>query len=100
MGLTGNSGTTPGTNFIGTTDNQPLILKTNNAEGLRLLSDGNVRIGADIDPVINGATLRLYRNANTSFEIANTYGRFELGKSYCNDVLLLDLLLGMLLLET
>ena len=28
--LTGNSGTNPGTHFIGTTDNQPLILRANN----------------------------------------------------------------------
>jgi len=28
-GLTGNGGTTPSTNFIGTTDNQPLVLKVN-----------------------------------------------------------------------
>lgn len=31
-GLSGNSGTTPGTNFIGTTDAQPLILKVNNQQ--------------------------------------------------------------------
>jgi len=29
-GLNGNSGTDPATNFIGTTDNQPLVLKVNN----------------------------------------------------------------------
>lgn len=29
-GLTGNTGTDPATNFIGTTDNQPLVFKTNN----------------------------------------------------------------------
>ncbi|WNM19921.1 beta strand repeat-containing protein [Flavobacterium capsici] len=30
--LTGNSGTTPGTNFVGTTDDKPLIFKTNNIQ--------------------------------------------------------------------
>lgn len=30
--LTGNTGTTPGTNFIGTTDDKPLIFKTNNIQ--------------------------------------------------------------------
>lgn len=30
--LTGNTGTTPGTNFIGTTDNKPLVFKTNNIQ--------------------------------------------------------------------
>ncbi len=43
--LTGNSGTNPSTNFIGTTDNQALVLKTNNTEYLRLLTDGKVGIG-------------------------------------------------------
>jgi len=40
--LTGNSGTTPATNQLGTTDAQPLIFKSNNAETLRVLSNGNV----------------------------------------------------------
>src|SRR5438270_10463743 len=34
--LTGNVGTTAGTNFLGTTDAQDLVLKANNTEGLRL----------------------------------------------------------------
>lgn len=34
--LFGNGGTTPGPNFLGTTDNQPLELKANNARALRL----------------------------------------------------------------
>lgn len=57
---TGNSGTNPTTNFIGTTDNQPLVLKANNKEGLRILSDGNVRIGGNIDPITNTSSLRIY----------------------------------------
>jgi hypothetical protein len=43
--LSGNSGTTPGTNFIGTTDAQPLVLKTNSTEQIRVSSDGNLGIG-------------------------------------------------------
>jgi hypothetical protein len=39
--LTGNSGTSAGTNFLGTTDNQPLELKVNNARALRLEPDAN-----------------------------------------------------------
>ena len=35
-GLTGNSSTTPGTNFLGTTDNQALDLKVNGQRALRL----------------------------------------------------------------
>jgi hypothetical protein len=34
--LTGNAGTTPGTNFLGTTDNQPLELRVNGQRALRL----------------------------------------------------------------
>jgi hypothetical protein len=46
-GLTGNTGTTPGTNFIGTTDNQRLVFKTNNAEQATILGSGNFGIGTD-----------------------------------------------------
>ncbi|MFY9228689.1 MAG: hypothetical protein WAO87_00515, partial [Bacteroidales bacterium] len=42
--LSGNAGTTPGTNFIGTTDAQPLVIKTNNIEHIRILSNGQVLI--------------------------------------------------------
>lgn len=44
-GLTGNAGTTPATNFIGTTDAQPLVFRTNNTEYMRVMSDGRVGIG-------------------------------------------------------
>lgn len=39
--LTGNSGTTPGTNFVGTTDQQNLIFKVNNVQAGLLTWDGN-----------------------------------------------------------
>jgi hypothetical protein len=47
---TGNAGTVPATNFVGTTDNSPLAVRTNNVEALRVLpgngsSGGNVGIG-------------------------------------------------------
>lgn len=38
--LTGNAGTTPGTNFVGTTDNQALELKVNGQRALRLEPNG------------------------------------------------------------
>ena len=41
--LTGNTGTTAGTNFIGTTDTQNLIIKTDNIERLRIDTDGHIR---------------------------------------------------------
>ena len=46
-GLTGNAGTNPATQFIGTTDAQPLAFKTNNVERMRVLTNGNVGIGTN-----------------------------------------------------
>ncbi len=43
--LQGNSGTSAGINFIGTTDNVPFVLKANNTEWMRLLTNGNLGIG-------------------------------------------------------
>lgn len=39
--LTGNSGTTAGTNFIGTTDDEDFVVKTNSIERLRIKSFGS-----------------------------------------------------------
>ncbi|WP_278353467.1 cell wall anchor protein [Chryseobacterium gleum] len=81
---TGNSGTNPANNFIGTTDNQPLILKANNNPSLRILPNGSLRVGlndTDTNPL---STLRVYNNENTLLEIANSQGRFQIGKSSCN----------------
>jgi hypothetical protein len=41
----GNPGTSPGANFLGTTDAQPLVIRTNNVEALRVTAGGNVGIG-------------------------------------------------------
>ena len=43
--LTGNSGTTAGSNFIGTSDAKDLVFKTNNSERMRISENGNVGIG-------------------------------------------------------
>jgi hypothetical protein len=45
--LTGNTGTDPNVNFIGTLDGQPLVIRTNNAERLRVDAAGNVGIGTN-----------------------------------------------------
>jgi hypothetical protein len=42
--LTGNAGTTAA-NFLGTTDNRPLIVKTNNSPAIQIDPNGNVGIG-------------------------------------------------------
>lgn len=38
--LTGNAGTNPSTNFLGTTDNQRLVFRTNNTEKFTILASG------------------------------------------------------------
>lgn len=43
-GKTGDNGTTPGTHFVGTTDPQDLVFKTNNSEKLRIGTTGNIGI--------------------------------------------------------
>ena len=55
--LTGNSGTTAGVNFLGTTDNQPLEFKVNSQRALRLEPNAsgapNVVCGASVNYVIS-----------------------------------------------
>jgi hypothetical protein len=44
-GTYGNANTNPTNNFIGTSDNQALVFRTNNAEVMRILTSGNIGIG-------------------------------------------------------
>lgn len=43
--LTGNSGTNAPANFLGTTDNRPLAIKTNGTEAVRVDTNSNVGVG-------------------------------------------------------
>src|SRR4051812_29213823 len=43
--LTGNSGISSATNFVGTKDNQAFVLRTNNTERMRILTNGRIGIG-------------------------------------------------------
>ncbi len=42
----GNAGTNGPTDFLGTTDNKPLVLKTNNLERMRIANNGRVSVNA------------------------------------------------------
>lgn len=55
--LTGNSGTSPSTNFLGTSDNQDLTIRTNNVERGRFLANGNFRYGSGTD---NGKNFQIF----------------------------------------
>jgi len=44
--LTGNAGTNPATNFIGTTDNQDVAFRSNNIERVRVATTGKVGVGS------------------------------------------------------
>jgi hypothetical protein len=49
----GNAGTNNNVNFIGTTDGQPLVVRTNNTERLRVNSNGKVDLGLAGIPFLN-----------------------------------------------
>jgi hypothetical protein len=79
--LAGNSATTVASNFLGTTDANPLAIRTNNLERMRILDNGNVGIGTSIPTsrlqisngnmlLDSGVQLQFWnpsRNATTSF---------------------------------
>lgn len=52
--LSGNSGTTVGTNFIGTTDANALGINTNNTERARVLSNGHVLVNTTTNDATTG----------------------------------------------
>ena len=76
--LTGNSGTTAGTNFIGTTDNVDVVFKRNSIEGMRLQSGalgvtGNINLTA----TTSSATGVIFKGSNRfihDFALAGTNG--------------------------
>ena len=50
-GLTGNAGTTPGTNFLGTTDGQPLSIRATGGVGVNTAGPvGDLQVGSGSDP--------------------------------------------------
>lgn len=72
--LTGNAGTTPGTNYLGTSDNKDLQIKTNNQVRMTTKSTGEVIIGNTTTPlanslttiISNGTQIGLFANSSNS----------------------------------
>lgn len=64
-GLYGNANTSVAVNFIGTTDNQPIALRTNNSEKIRVEANGNTGIG------ITSPLSKLHVMNNTSGLVPN-----------------------------
>ncbi len=81
--ITGNSGTTPGTNFVGTTDPQDLTFGTASAERMRINAVGNVRVAISNYPHQCGGTSAL-EDANVRFAVVGGFVSFG---NYNNDPL-------------
>ena len=70
--LLGNAATNPAVNFIGTTDGQPLVVRTNNAERMRVTSNGLVGIGTPGPQT----PLHVNQGANDSTDVLVTSPQF------------------------
>ncbi len=73
---TGNSGTTAGTNFVGTTDSRDLVFKTNNSEEMRITSGGYVGIntnspGSYLD--VNGSAAQAITTTSSNLTLNDTH---------------------------
>jgi SprB repeat len=65
----GNAGTDPATNYIGTSDNKDVVFKSNGVEGLRLLGNGDIKVSGSI----TGAGV-LYRTEDGILRLAGGGG--------------------------
>jgi hypothetical protein len=84
--LTGNGGTTPGVNYLGTTDAVDFVVFTNKSERMRFESDGQVIVGAtaaydpaDLFTVVGNTTQSYAMNAyspNTGFYSSSGFAGF------------------------
>lgn len=85
--LTGNAGTNPDSNFLGTTDAQRLVFRTTNLERMTISSAGNLGIGTTTPAlplsITNGSVdnfIRLSGNAPSVQFISGTTSFTSLGK--------------------
>jgi hypothetical protein len=70
--INGNAGTAASTNFIGTTDAQELVLKSNNTEGFRVKTDGGIAITTTLKVGNSSTTI----DANSLLELESTTKTF------------------------
>ncbi len=84
--LSGNAGTNSSNNFVGTTDAQSFVIRTNNIERMRMLSTGNIGIGIATAPArltVSGAfTSPTFPNTTTNaiMRIGNNSEGLDIGK--------------------
>lgn len=64
---TGNTGTSPATNYIGTTDAADFVIRTNSTERMRVLANGKVGIG--VTTVFAGDLVDVVGNASNPFAL-------------------------------
>lgn len=76
----GNAGLDSAVNFLGSTDVQPVIFRTNNAERMRITGGGNITVGTNVIPqgtdqvqvmVIDAATGMLMQRAMSAAAFSN-----------------------------
>ncbi len=82
----GNAGTTPGTQFLGTTDNQPVEFKVNGVRALRLEPTVNDASHSNIVNVVAGSSVNLVGAGVYGATIGGGGALNYLGNSYTNRV--------------
>ncbi|MCW3127467.1 MAG: hypothetical protein JWO03_3125 [Bacteroidetes bacterium] len=80
--LTGNSGTTPGTNFIGTTDNQSLVFKANNTQAGKIdLPLNNTSFGYQSAAAVTTGTAATFFGYQAGFHTTTGVNNTAIGAS-------------------
>lgn len=86
--VSGNAGTNPASNFLGTTDNAGLAIRTNNTEQVRITPAGNVGIGTDSPnqklDVRGNITIKNSTGSTDRYEVQANRGRINFS-SVAND---------------